>query len=189
MVTRDDLVDGGAEHVARTVQAVRTRSPGAGVELLISDLKGNWKALETILAVRPQVLNHNLETVLRLYAQVRPQADYRRSLELLAEAAKHRPPIVTKSGLMLGLGERPEEVMGAMDDLREVGCSLLTLGQYLAPSDKHHAVLRYVTPEEFQEYEKEARNRGFLGVASGPFVRSSYQAERIYQAASGSFNL
>jgi lipoic acid synthetase len=183
MVTRDDLSDGGADHVARTVEAVRRDCPGVRVELLISDLNGNWKALEKILKVLPEVLNHNLETVPRLYPEVRPQADYKRSLRLLALAAQPIPPLVTKSGMMLGLGEKKEEILRVMDDLREAGCRILTLGQYLAPSKQHHPIVRYVPPEEFSAYKEEALDRGFSGVASAPLVRSSYQAEQLFMAA------
>ena len=184
MVTRDDLFDGGAQHVARTIEAMREKSPGVGVEVLISDLGGNWEALEMILTEGPEVLNHNLETVPRLYSRVRPQANYHRSLELLARARSHVPSLVTKSGLMLGLGETKEEVLQAMDDLRRAGCNLLTLGQYLAPSEHHHPVVRYVPPEEFAEYELHAFQRGFKGVASAPLVRSSYRAGELYRAVS-----
>lgn len=180
MVTRDDLSDGGARHIAQTVDAIRKECPGVGVEILISDLGGNWDALETVLSTRPEVLNHNIETVPRLYPEVRPQANYQRSLELLEQAAAHVQPMVTKSGLMLGLGETNEEVLEAMDDLRQTGCHLLTLGQYLPPSERHHPVIRYVPPEEFSEYEAEALARGFYGVASGPLVRSSYRADKLY---------
>jgi lipoyl synthase len=183
MVTRDDLPDGGAGHIARTVEAVRRNCPGVGVELLISDLNGNWQALEKILDTFPEVLNHNLETMPRLYPEVRPQADYRQSLKLLTLAARHNPPLVTKSGMMLGLGENKEEILQVMDDLREAGCRILTLGQYLAPSNRHHPIVRYVPPEEFYEYEEEARARGFSGVASAPLVRSSYQAEQLFLTA------
>jgi lipoic acid synthetase len=183
MVTRDDLLDGGAGHIVQAVREIRDSRPGVKIELLISDLGGNWDALETVLATGPEVLNHNLETVPRLYSRVRPQANYRRSLELLDRASSHKPPMVTKSGLMLGLGETTEEVLDTLDDLREAGCHLLTLGQYLAPSRLHHPVIRYVSPEEFVRYEAEALNRGFAGVASAPFVRSSHQADRLYEAA------
>jgi lipoic acid synthetase len=183
MVTRDDLPDGGAGHIAQTVEAVRRNCPGVGVELLISDLNGNWQALEKIFNTLPEVLNHNLETVPRLYPPVRPQADYQQSLKLLSLAARHVPPLVTKSGMMLGLGEKKEEVLRVMDDLREAGCRILTLGQYLAPSNRHHPIFRYLPPEEFCEYEKEARARGFSGVASAPLVRSSYQAEQLFLSA------
>ncbi|MEJ2726193.1 MAG: lipoyl synthase, partial [Deltaproteobacteria bacterium] len=183
MVTRDDLPDGGAQHIAQTVGAIRKLSPGVGIEFLISDLGGNHEALDVVLASAPEVLNHNLETVPRLYPRVRPQADYHRSLEVLSRAAAHRPPIVVKSGLMLGLGETREEILKVMDDLREAGCHLLTLGQYLAPSDKHHPIIRYVPPEEFSAYETEALTRGFPAVASAPLVRSSYRAENLYAEA------
>ncbi|MCJ7685481.1 MAG: lipoyl synthase, partial [Desulfobacteraceae bacterium] len=143
-------------------------------------LGGNWDALLSLLAAGPDVLNHNLETVPRLYSQVRPQANYGRSLELLAKAYEYVPHMVTKSGLMLGLGETKEELLKAMDDLRGAGCKLLTLGQYLAPSPQHYPVVRYVPPEEFEEYEAEALNRDFVSVVSAPLVRSSYNAEQLY---------
>lgn len=183
MVTRDDLDDGGAGHVARTVSAIHERCTGVHVEVLISDLGGNWDALETVLATGPQVLNHNVETVPRLYDTVRPQADYRRSLRLLSRATQSASSVVTKSGLMLGLGETKVELLKVMDDLREAGCHLLTLGQYLAPSAAHHPVIRYVPPEEFEEFRQEALGRGFYGVASSPYVRSSYQADQLYLIA------
>lgn len=183
MVTRDDLPDGGAAQVAATIEAVREKCPGVGVEVLISDLRGDEKDLKTVLAARPEVLNHNLETVPRLYPGVRPQADYRRSLELLARAAAHSPRPAVKSGLMLGLGEEKDEVYAVMDDLRKAGCDLLTLGQYLCPSAKHHPVARYVTPKEFADYQSVAQAKGFSGVASGPYVRSSYHAKELYQKA------
>ena len=180
MVTRDDLPDGGAGHIARTILTIQRECQSVGVETLISDLGGVWDALLTLLAAGPDVLNHNLETVPRLYSQVRPQANYGRSLELLARASEYVPHMVTKSGLMLGLGETKEELLKAMDDLRGAGCELLTLGQYLAPSPQHYPVVRYVPPEEFEKYEAEALDRGFLGVASAPLVRSSYNAEQLY---------
>ncbi len=183
MVTRDDLLDGGAVHIARTIEAIRKESPGIGIEVLISDLSGNREALETVLAARPEVLNHNLETVPRLYPTVRPQANYQRSLELLTLASAHVPSMVTKSGLMLGLGEKKDEILQAMDDLRKAGCQLLTLGQYLAPSDQHHPIVRYVPPEEFTDYEAQALALGFSGVASAPLVRSSYHAAQLYKTA------
>ncbi|MEW6665364.1 MAG: lipoyl synthase [Thermodesulfobacteriota bacterium] len=183
MVTRDDLPDGGADHIVETVAAIRNKRPGLGIEVLISDLSGDWSALRRVLEARPEVLNHNVETVPRLYPRVRPQADYGRSLELLARASSHTPPLVTKSGVMLGLGETREELLATLQDIRGAGCSLLTLGQYLAPSERHHPVIRYVPPEEFAEYESLALGMGFSGVASSPFVRSSYQAGRLYQEA------
>ncbi len=183
MVTRDDIQDGGAGHVARTIEVIREKYKDTGIEVLISDLGANWKALERVLAVQPDVLNHNVETVPRLYSQVRPRAGYRRSLELLSRAAKYIPPIVIKSGIMLGLGETRDEVLWVMDDLRNAGCHLLTIGQYLAPSKKHHPVIRYVHPDEFEAFGVEAKKRGFYGVASGPYVRSSYQADRLFLSA------
>jgi len=185
MVSRDDLPDGGAEQVAATVAEIRRRCPGVGVELLISDLDGDPQALNTVLAARPEVLAHNLETVPRLYPTVRPQADYRRSLALLARAAAHPARPVVKSGLMLGLGEEQDEVLAVLDDLRAAGCTTLTLGQYLAPSPRHHPVVRYLSPEEFAELEAEARARGFRAVASAPYVRSSFRAGELYRHARG----
>jgi lipoic acid synthetase len=185
MVTRDDLPDGGAAHVAATIKALKEARPGIGVEVLISDLSRSAKALETVLKAGPEVLNHNLETVARLYPRVRPQADYRASLELLSRAGRHRPRPVTKSGLMLGLGETREEILKVLDDLRATGCDLVTLGQYLAPSPDHHPIIRYVTPEEFEEFRSQALARGFKGVASAPLVRSSYQAGELCRSAKG----
>ncbi|MCB2227979.1 MAG: lipoyl synthase [Desulfarculaceae bacterium] len=179
MVTRDDLPDGGAAHVAATIAALGQYLPGVGVEVLISDLGGDPEALATVLAAAPQVLNHNLETVPRLYEAVRPQADYGRSLELLSRASQAGH--VTKSGLMLGLGESEDEVLAALQDLRSVGCQILTLGQYLAPSARHYPVARYVPPEEFDHYRERALAMGFGAVASAPLVRSSYQAQAMYQ--------
>jgi lipoic acid synthetase len=161
MVTRDDLPDGGASHVAGTIKEIRRLNPGIGIEVLISDLKGDAAALGTVLDAGPEVLNHNLETIFRLYPEVRPQADYQGSLQLINRA--HEAGSVTKSGLMLGLGEQEQEVLTALEDLRAAGCDLLTLGQYLAPSRRHHPVVRYVTPEEFQVYEEKALAIGIQG--------------------------
>ncbi|MFH1060758.1 MAG: lipoyl synthase [Pseudomonadota bacterium] len=185
MVTRDDLNDGGAAHLAAAISAVRAASPGARVEALISDLAGDHAALATVLAAGPAVLNHNLETVPRLYAAVRPRAVYRRSLKLLAAARSLAPAVPTKSGLMLGLGEERSEVLRVMDDLLAAGVSLITLGQYLAPGPDHHPVVRWVTPEEFAELGREARRRGFAGVASAPLTRSSHQAGALYAGLAG----
>ena len=185
MVTRDDLPDGGAAHVAQTMAAIGRRCPGMGVEVLASDLGGDERALATLLAAGPLVFNHNLETVPRLYGQVRPQADYRRSLRVLQAAKETAPQVVTKSGLMLGLGETLDEVLQALDDLRRVGCQSLTLGQYLAPSPRHHPVVRYLPPEEFDDLKRQALARGFRAVASAPLVRSSYQAQASWQQARG----
>jgi lipoic acid synthetase len=188
MVTRDDLPDGGAGHIVETTAALRKERPGMGIELLISDLGGNWRALDRVLEARPEVLNHNVETVPRLYPKVRPQADYRRSLELVERASSYRPRLVTKSGIMLGLGETRDELLATMQDLRNGGCQVLTLGQYLAPSERHYPVVRYVPPEEFDEYEGIALHMGFSGAASSPFVRSSYQAGRLYKEARASLD-
>ncbi len=179
-VTRDDLPDGGAGHLAAVTRAVKQSCPGVGVELLVPDLQGSPSALEEVLASRPEVLAHNLETVPRLYPAVRPQADYRRSLDLLGRAAQSGGAKV-KSGIMLGLGESRQEVTAVLADLRSLGCELLTLGQYLAPSRAHHPVKEYIRPEVFQELEEHARGLGFGAVAAGPFVRSSYLAEKYYQ--------
>jgi lipoic acid synthetase len=187
MVTRDDLPDGGAEHISRTIQTIQKECLNVRVEVLISDLGGNWNALERVLASRPDVLNHNIETIPRLYPQVRPHASYQRSLDLLSRAARYRPRLVVKSGIMLGLGEQVNEVLSVMNDLRKAGCHLLTLGQYLAPSKRHHPVIRYIPPDEFEDYKEEAKNLGFQGVASGPYVRSSYQADQLFYIAKDRF--
>lgn len=181
-VTRDDLPDGGAAHFAATIGEIRRRVPGAEIEVLIPDFQGDRAALETVLRARPDVLNHNIETVPRLYSRVRPQADYLRSLELLRRAGESAPLIPTKSGMMLGLGERPEEIRQTLQDLREVGCRILTLGQYLQPSPAHLPVESYVPPEDFENWRKTALDLGFSEVASAPFVRSSYHAQKSFQA-------
>ena len=173
-VTRDDLPDGGAGQFA-----LRRRLPQATVEVLVPDFSGCCAALEAVLDAQPDVLNHNLETVPRLYPQVRPRADYHRSLGVLAWAKARAPHIVTKSGLMLGLGERTVEVLDGFHDLRRIGCDLLTLGQYLQPTDCQLPVVRYVRPEEFEGYRDRAEALGFRGVAAGPLVRSSYRAETL----------
>jgi len=181
-VTRDDLPDGGAAHFAATIGAIRRRLPEAEIEVLIPDFQGDAAALETVLAARPNVLNHNIETVPRLYPQVRPQADYRRSLELLRRSRALAPSIPTKSGLMLGLGEKPEELRQTLLDLREAGCRILTLGQYLQPSPEHLPVEAYVPPDDFEKWRKAALEMEFSEVASAPFVRSSYHAEESFQS-------
>jgi lipoic acid synthetase len=177
-VTRDDLPDGGADHFFRCVVAVRART-GAVVEVLTPDFLGDRWAIDRVLEARPEVYNHNLETVPRLYKKVRGRADYRRSLDLLAHVKRRSPQTVTKSGLMLGLGETAEELLDVLADLREARCDNLTLGQYLAPTLKHIPVARYVPPEEFDALAVLARSLGFRQVASGPFVRSSYHAEEM----------
>jgi len=181
-VTRDDLADGGADHFSRCIQAVRART-GAAVEVLTPDFLGDTAAIDRVVAARPDVYNHNLETVPRLYRKVRGRADYQRSLDLLARVKKQAPDIVTKSGLMLGLGETTEELLDTLADLRAASCDMLTLGQYLAPTLKHIPVVRYVPPEEFDALGVLARTLGFRQVASGPFVRSSYHAGEMVSHA------
>lgn len=178
-VTRDDLPDGGAEHFAATIVAIRRVLPQATVEVLVPDFQGKEEALDIVLAARPDVLNHNVETVPRLYPSVRPQANYERSLWLLGRAKEKTPDILTKSGLMVGLGETREEVESVLKDLRGVQCDIITIGQYLRPSVRHLPVASYIPPEEFEYYREYALRLGFLGVASGPFVRSSYRAEEF----------
>jgi lipoic acid synthetase len=180
MVNRDDMTDGGAEHIAKTVAAVRART-GAAVEVLISDLEGNHDALRVVVAAEPDVLAHNIETVPRLYPAVRPVAKYRRSLEVLRWAAEDN--MLTKSSLMLGLGEREEEIIAVARDLRDAGVQIFTLGQYLAPTGDHHPVRRYYHPEEFAELGEQMRALGFRHVESAPLVRSSYMAHRAIESA------
>lgn len=181
-VTRDDLPDGGAGQFAATVTAVREALPEATVEVLTPDFRGRPAALEKVMAAGPRVFNHNVETVPRLYPAARPQADYRRSLEVLRRAKEMRPGILTKSGLMVGLGEREEEVLAVLADLRSAGCDAVTIGQYLRPSKAHLPVREYLTPETFARYRARAREMGFRYVASGPLVRSSYLAEDALRA-------
>jgi lipoic acid synthetase len=175
-VCRDDLPDGGATQFARVVEALRHDGSELGIEVLIPDFRGSSSALQKVVAAQPRVLNHNVETVPRLYPEVRPQAKYQRSLEVLKRAKASDRRLLTKSGLILGLGERKDEVIAVMRDLRECRCDFITLGQYMRPSLQHHEVARYVTPEEFAQYELIAREMGFLAVASGPLVRSSFNA-------------
>lgn len=175
-VDRDDVADNGASHFLKTVASIRTHAPGCKVELLIPDLKGCRQDLETILSARIDVLNHNIETVPRLYKKVRPGAGYIRSLSIHRWAKEIDPSTVTKSGIMVGLGETKDEVLGVMDDMRAVGIDVMTIGQYLRPSAKQLPVRAFITPEEFKEYEEEGLKRGFRFVESGPFVRSSYHA-------------
>jgi lipoic acid synthetase len=182
-VTRDDLGDGGAGRFAETVQALRRISPEIVVEILIPDFQGSVESLRTVVKSTPQILNHNLETVPRLYPEVRPQADYGRSLLLLKRVKDLKPEMPTKSGLMLGLGEKQEEILRVMADLREVSCNLLTLGQYLQPSGKHHPVVRFVAPEEFEEFRVVGEKMGFQAVFSAPLVRSSFHAAEFFEKA------
>ncbi len=184
-VTRDDLADGGASHFAATIKTIRSFASDILVEVLVPDFQGSAQSLATVLASQPAVLNHNLETVSRLYPAVRPQADYQRSLRLLKEVKRLHPEAATKSGFMVGLGEKQEEVSRLLRDLRKANCDLVSIGQYLRPSQDHHPVVDYIHPELFQAYQQEAEELGFSGVASGPYVRSSYQAEKLYRQARG----
>jgi len=180
-VTRDDLPDGGAAHYARVVDTLRGRCPGVRVELLVPDFAGSEQALAAVLAAAPDILAHNLETVPRLYPQVRRGADYRRSLEVLRQAKQLSSKIIIKSGLMLGLGEESAEIEAVLQDLRSVDCDMLTLGQYLSPSLRHVPVARYVTPEEFDLWRRQALALGFRSVAAGALVRSSYKAPIFFR--------
>jgi lipoic acid synthetase len=184
-VTRDDLPDGGAAHFAETARRIRSRVKPISIEVLVPDFKGRREALRVVVDSRPEVINHNVETVPRLYPKVRPQARYERSLEVLRWVKEESPTIARKSGLMVGLGETPREVLGVMDDLRKAGCDILTIGQYLAPSPEHHPVVEYVNPEQFAYYKQEGVARGFSAISSGPLVRSSFHAGESYREAAG----
>jgi len=182
-VNRDDQPDGGAAIFARTIQEIRRRVPGCRVEVLIPDFRGEWAALETVLAAKPDVLNHNMETVPRLYRQVRKGAVYERSLELLRRSKEYAPALPTKTGMMLGLGETREEVLAAMGDLVAQGTDILTLGQYLQPTREHLPIVRFVHPDEFADYKQLGEQMGFRHVEAGPLVRSSYHAFEQSEAA------
>ena len=183
-VDRDDLRDGGAQHFADCIQAIRTHSPKTKIEILVPDFRGRLEvALEKLTACPPDVLNHNLETVPRLYKQCRPGADYAHSLKLLKEFKAQCPKVPTKSGLMLGLGEEDDEILAVLNDLRQHEVEMLTIGQYLQPSTGHLPVLRYVTPEGFKKFEHAANAMGFTNAACGPMVRSSYHADLQAQEA------
>lgn len=179
-VTRDDLPDGGAAHFARTIEAVKTAAPLSTIEVLVPDFLGNYHALGRVVAAKPHIISHNLETVPRLYSKVRPQADYGRSLNLLGAVKKIDPSIHTKSGIMVGLGESEAEVAALMDDLLAVGCDIMTIGQYLRPSKEHLAVDEYILPDRFEYYAQVGRQKGFKYVASAPLVRSSYNAGEFF---------
>lgn len=185
-VTRDDLPDGGAGHFVETIREIRRKLPGARVEVLVPDFQGREQSIRAVVEARPDVLNHNVETVPRLYPSVRPEAVYERSLELLRRVGAIAPGLPAKSGLMLGLGETGEEIERTLRDLFDAGCSMLTLGQYLQPSAGHLAVQRFVPPEEFDRWKKTALEMGFAMVASGPFVRSSYHAGHLYETGRAS---
>ncbi len=178
-VTRDDLPDGGAGHFAATIRAVRQAVPNCTVEVLIPDFQGDERALATVLDACPDVLNHNLETVPALYGRIRPKADYRQSLELLARSKRIAPAIPVKSGIMVGLGETDEQILTVLDDLAGIGCDIVTIGQYMQPSREHPLVQRYVEPEMFDQYAEEGSKRGIRDMFSAPLVRSSYNAGKF----------
>ena len=182
-VTRDDLPDGGSSHFAQTIRAIHNYDPSIMVEVLIPDFKGSLSALQTVLDASPTVLNHNVETVPRLYPEVRPQAKYQRSLKLLKQTKLLDSQLLTKSGFMLGLGESRQEVIEVMADLRQAGCDILTIGQYLQPSLKHHKLVGYISPEEFKEYQDVGKEIGFISVISGPLVRRSFLAAETHLLA------
>ncbi len=182
-VTRDDLADGGASQFARTIWALHGYDPTLLVEVLVPDFAGSFSALKMVIDANPAVLNHNVETVPRLYREVRPEASYERSLGLLEQAKQLCRGLLTKSGRMVGLGETREETIQVMTDLRDSGCDILTIGQYLAPSMRHHDVVRYIPPQEFEEYQNIGKEMGFTAVFSGPLVRSSFHASEAYQSA------
>lgn len=179
-VTRDDLADGGAGHFAETIRAIRERNADTQIEVLIPDFSGSLQALDVVIEAAPDVMNHNIETVPRLYPEVRPQADYRQSLDIFVHARKQNSDLMTKSGLMLGLGEREPEVRDTFKDLLKAGCKILTLGQYLAPSSSHHPVVEYIEPKVFASWQETALAMGFQAAACGPFVRSSYNAFELF---------
>jgi lipoic acid synthetase len=179
-VTRDDLADGGAEQFARCIRSIRSHDSHIKVEVLTPDFKGNTGAIDTVTLAGPNVFNHNVETVPRLYRRVRPEADYRRSLEFLRYIRNNYPSIILKSGFMVGFGEQSEEVYGVLRDLFQAGCRAVTIGQYLQPLQGNLPVFEYVSPEAFENYKAEARRIGITYVASGPYVRSSYMAHEGY---------
>lgn len=180
-VTRDDLTDGGSSHFSHTIKLIHKELPGVGVEVLVPDFKGNPSAIKTVVQGGAEVMGHNIETVPRLYPQVRPMADYQRSLDLLHQSKVFDPGTVTKSGIMLGLGETRDEIIAVMHDLRQVNCDLLTLGQYLAPSRQNYPVMNFPTPQEFSDYIPIGMEMGFKGVASAPLMRSSFKAGELYR--------
>lgn len=182
-VTRDDLPGGGSSHFAEVIRAVRSFNPGTTIEVLIPDFGGDEESLYRVVDAKPEILNHNIETVPRLYQDLRPQADYRRSLKLLVRVKGRDPEVKTKSGIMVGVGETFEEVVLSLRDLREAGCEFLTIGQYLAPSGEHYPVKEYIHPEIFEQYRSEALSLGFEEVASKPLVRSSYHASDMYESS------
>jgi lipoic acid synthetase len=184
-VTRDDLLDGGATHYAKVVTRLKKRDRAVTVEVLIPDFQGSPEALKRVVDVHPEVINHNMETISRLYPEVRPLADFQRSLGLFRKIKEFDSSIITKSGFMVGLGETKEELLEGMKELRQAGCDLLTIGQYLQPSSQHHPVVRYIHPEEFEEYARLGSEMGFVAVASAPLVRSSFNASELFDKTRG----
>ncbi|WCK53791.1 lipoyl synthase [Aneurinibacillus sp. Ricciae_BoGa-3] len=184
-VARDDLKDGGAAIFAETIKAIRKRTPLTSIEVLIPDFMGNWDALKLVMDAKPDILNHNIETVARLSDRVRSKAKYDRTMQLLKKAKEMQPAIPTKSSLMVGVGETTEEILSTMDDLRKVGVDIMTIGQYLQPTSKHLKVLKYYHPDEFAWLKEEGMKRGFKHVESGPLVRSSYHAHEQVESAAG----
>ncbi|MHB1393227.1 MAG: lipoyl synthase [Clostridia bacterium] len=180
-VTRDDLPDGGAKHFSKVIKAIKTLKNDMVIEVLIPDFRGSFEALETVVKAKPEILNHNVETVPRLYPEVRPAALYERSLGLLKRVKSIDSSVLTKSGIMVGLGEKEEEVIEVFKDLRKASCDFLTIGQYLAPSAKHYPVVEYVSPDTFKMYKEKALSLGFSFVASAPLVRSSYNAAEMLE--------
>lgn len=182
-VTRDDLADGGASHFSAVISAIRRSCPDIRIEVLVPDFQGAAASIGTVVRARPDVLNHNIETVPTLYPEVRPEASYQQSIDFFRTAKLLEPELITKSGLMLGLGESDEEVEQALIDLHDAGCDILTLGQYLAPSADHHSVVSYLKPGDFLSWERKAQEIGFAAVVAGSFVRSSYNAFETYRQA------
>ncbi len=188
-VTRDDLADGGASQFVQTIQAVRATTPGSMIEVLTPDFQLNYQAVDAVLAAQPDIFNHNVETVPGLYNTVRPEADYQRSLKVLEYCKQKSPKTITKSGLMLGLGEDKEGIIAVLQDLRKINCDVVVLGQYFQPTKSNIPVTRYLSREEFKNYEKIAQDMGFLSVASSPNMRSSYLAKELFQKIKGSYKL
>lgn len=180
-VTRDDIPDGGASHFAKIVEEIRKLNKKITIEVLIPDFRGDEEALKKVVDSKPDVINHNVETAPSLYKEVRPMAVYERSLELLSRVKKMDKSILTKSGFMLGLGETEEDIISILKDLKQIDCDIITIGQYLAPSSKHHPVVEYIHPDTFKKYEEIALDMGFKYVSSGPLVRSSYYAEKVFE--------
>ena len=185
-VTRDDLPDGGAKHFVRVIECIRRKTPAVIIEVLVPDFQGDKKSLSLVVQAKPEIINHNIETVPRLYPLIRKSADYKRSLKLLRTAKQLDKKIITKSGIMLGLGEHEEEVIAVLRELDSAGCEIITIGQYLSPSKKHYPVKEYIKPIIFERYKRVGKEMGFRHVASAPLVRSSYNAEDIFRCITNS---